>query len=590
MSGATLDPRTMKDWQIAEVAERTMKPFAQVGAELGLHEDELIPYGHYLGKVDYPRVFKRIRNLPQGKYIDVTAINPTPLGEGKTTTTIGLVQGLGKLGKRVVGAIRQPSGGPTFNIKGSAAGGGLAQCLPLTPFSIRLTGDIDSITNAHNLAMVALTSRMQHEANYDDDKLAKLGLKRLDVDPARVTIKWAIDFCAQALRNITIGKGGKMDGVEMESGFQITVSSEVMAILAMAKDLADLRRRMAKMVVAYSRQGREITTADLGVDGAMTAWMVDALNPNLLQTIEGQPVFVHAGPFANIAIGQSSIIADELGTRLGEYHVTESGFGADIGYEKFWNLKCRFSGLTPNAVVIVATVRALKMHGGGPAVKPGAKLDEAYTRENLPLLEKGCSNLLAHIETVKKSGVRPVVCLNGFYTDTAEEVRLVRRVAEAAGAYMAHSEHWLKGGEGARELAEAVVTAANEKNHFHFLYELDLPLRQRIERIAKEIYGAAGVSYSDEALAKAKEFEADPETARLGVCMVKTHLSLSHDPDVKGRPTGWTLPIRDILVYRGAGFVVPVAGAIKLMPGTASLPGFMNVDVDVETGRVRGLF
>jgi len=580
----------MKDWQIAEVAERTMKPFAQVGAELGLHEDELIPYGHYLGKVDYPRVFKRIRNLPQGKYIDVTAINPTPLGEGKTTTTIGLVQGLGKLGKRVVGAIRQPSGGPTFNIKGSAAGGGLAQCLPLTPFSIRLTGDIDSITNAHNLAMVALTSRMQHEANYDDDKLAKLGLKRLDVDPARVTIKWAIDFCAQALRNITIGKGGKMDGVEMESGFQITVSSEVMAILAMAKDLADLRRRMAKMVVAYSRQGREITTADLGVDGAMTAWMVDALNPNLLQTIEGQPVFVHAGPFANIAIGQSSIIADELGTRLGEYHVTESGFGADIGYEKFWNLKCRFSGLTPNAVVIVATVRALKMHGGGPAVKPGAKLDEAYTRENLPLLEKGCSNLLAHIETVKKSGVRPVVCLNGFYTDTAEEVRLVRRVAEAAGAYMAHSEHWLKGGEGARELAEAVVTAANEKNHFHFLYELDLPLRQRIERIAKEIYGAAGVSYSDEALAKAKEFEADPETARLGVCMVKTHLSLSHDPDVKGRPTGWTLPIRDILVYRGAGFVVPVAGAIKLMPGTASLPGFMNVDVDVETGRVRGLF
>jgi formate--tetrahydrofolate ligase len=580
----------MKDWQIAEVAERTMKPFAQVGAELGLKEDELIPYGRFLGKVDYPRVLKRIRHLPQGKYIDVTAINPTPLGEGKTTTTIGLVQGLGKLGKRVVGAIRQPSGGPTFNIKGSAAGGGLAQCLPLTPFSIRLTGDIDSITNAHNLAMVALTSRMQHEANYDDDKLAKLGLKRLDVDPGRVTIKWAIDFCAQALRNITIGKGGKMDGVEMESGFQITVSSEVMAILAMAKDLADLRRRMAKMVVAYSRQGREITTADLGVDGAMTAWMVDALNPNLLQTIEGQPVFVHAGPFANIAIGQSSIIADELGTRLGEYHITESGFGADIGYEKFWNLKCRFSGLTPNAVVIVATVRALKMHGGGPAVKPGAKLDEAYTRENLPLLEKGCSNLLAHIETVKKSGVRPVVCLNGFYTDTAEEVRLVRRVAEAAGAYMAHSEHWLKGGEGARELAEAVVTAANEKNNFHFLYELDLPLRQRIERIATEIYGAAGVSYSDEALAKAQAFEADPETARLGVCMVKTHLSLSHDPDIKGRPTGWILPIRDILVYRGAGFVVPVAGAIKLMPGTASQPGFMNVDVDVETGRVRGLF
>lgn len=590
MSELALDPRKFKDWQIAEVAERSMKTFAQVGAELGLKEDELIPYGHYLGKVDYPKVIERIRARPQGKYIDVTAINPTPLGEGKTTTTIGLVEGLGKLGKRVVGAIRQPSGGPTFNIKGSAAGGGLAQCLPLTPFSIRLTGDIDSITNAHNLAMVALTARMQHEANYDDAKLAQLGLKRLDIDPSRVTVKWAIDFCAQALRNITIGKGGKMDGVEMESGFQITVSSEVMAILAVAKDLADLRRRMAKMVVAYSRQGREITTADLGVDGAMTAWMVDALNPNLLQTIEGQPVFVHAGPFANIAIGQSSIIADELGTRLGEYHVTESGFGADIGYEKFWNLKCRFSGLTPNAVVIVATVRALKMHGGGPAVKPGAKLNEAYTRENLPLLEAGCANLLAHIATVKKSGVRPVVCLNGFYTDTPEEIRLVRRVAEAAGAYVAHSEHWLKGGEGARELAEAVVAAADEKNQFRFLYDLDLPLRRRIERIATEIYGASGVSYTDTARAKAEAFEADPESARLGVCMVKTHLSLSHDPDIKGRPTGWTLPIRDILVYRGAGFIVPVAGDIKLMPGTASQPGFMNVDVDVETGRVSGLF
>ncbi|OPZ08735.1 MAG: Formate--tetrahydrofolate ligase [candidate division BRC1 bacterium ADurb.BinA292] len=564
MSELALDPRKFKDWQIAEVAERSMKTFAQVGAELGLKEDELIPYGHYLGKVDYPKVIERIRARPQGKYIDVTAINPTPLGEGKTTTTIGLVEGLGKLGKRVVGAIRQPSGGPTFNIKGSAAGGGLAQCLPLTPFSIRLTGDIDSITNAHNLAMVALTARMQHEANYDDAKLAQLGLKRLDIDPSRVTVKWAIDFCAQALRNITIGKGGKMDGVEMESGFQITVSSEVMAILAVAKDLADLRRRMAKMVVAYSRQG--------------------------LQTIEGQPVFVHAGPFANIAIGQSSIIADELGTRLGEYHVTESGFGADIGYEKFWNLKCRFSGLTPNAVVIVATVRALKMHGGGPAVKPGAKLNEAYTRENLPLLEAGCANLLAHIETVKKSGVRPVVCLNGFYTDTPEEIRLVRRVAEAAGAYVAHSEHWLKGGEGARELAEAVVAAADEKNQFRFLYDLDLPLRRRIERIATEIYGASGVSYTDTARAKAEAFEADPESARLGVCMVKTHLSLSHDPDIKGRPTGWTLPIRDILVYRGAGFIVPVAGDIKLMPGTASQPGFMNVDVDVETGRVSGLF
>jgi formate--tetrahydrofolate ligase len=431
---------------------------------------------------------------------------------------------------------------------------------------------------------------MQHERNYDDVRLAKTGIRRLNVDPNRVTVKWCMDFCAQSLRNIVIGRGGKMDGFEMDSGFQISVGSEVMAILAVARDLKDLRQRLAKMVLAYDFDGREITTADLRVDGAMAAWLVEAINPTLLQTIEGQPVFVHAGPFANIAIGQSSIIADELGTRLSEYHVTESGFAADIGFEKFWNLKCRFSGLKPSAVVIVATIRALKMHGGGPAVKPGAKLDEAYTRENLGLLEKGCENLEAHIEIVKKSGVRPVVCINGFHTDTAAEVALVKRVAEARGAYAALSQHWLKGGEGARDLAEAVVAASNEKNNFKFLYDLDMPLRQRIEVIAKEIYGADGVSYTDVALEKAKQFEADPETARMGTCMVKTHLSLSHNPEVKGRPKGWILPIRDIMVYRGAGFVVPVAGDIKLMPGTASEPAFNNIDIDVETGRVKGLF
>jgi len=580
----------MKDWQIAEAAEENMKPFAKLAAEMGFKDNELIPMGRQIGKIDALRALARLHNAPKGKYIDVTAITPTPLGEGKTTTTIGLIEGLGKLGKRVCGAIRQPSGGPTFNIKGSAAGGGIAQCIPLAPLSIRLTGDIDSITNAHNLAMVALTSRMQHERNYDDARLAKIGLKRLDVDPQRVEIKWAIDFCAQALRNITIGKGGKMDGFEMESGFQITVSSEIMAILAVSRDLKDLRERMARMVVAYDKKGNTITTHDLEVDGAMTAWMVDAINPNLLQTIEGQPVFVHAGPFANIAIGQSSIIADELGTRLGEYHVTESGFAADIGFEKFWNLKCRFSGLKPNAVVIVATVRALKMHGGGPAVKPGLPLDEAYCRENLPLVEKGCENLIAHIETVKKSGVRPVVCINSFHTDTKAEVALIRKIAEQNGAFVAFSEHWLKGGAGAKELAEAVITACNEKNHFKFLYDLSMPLRQRIELIAKEVYGADGVSFTDTARAKAIAFEADPEIAKMGTCMVKTHLSLSHDPNIKGRPRGWTLPIRDILIYKGAGFVVPVAGDIKLMPGTSSSPAFRNLDVDVRTGRVRGLF
>ncbi|MEI6148130.1 MAG: formate--tetrahydrofolate ligase [bacterium] len=585
-----LDPTCMKDWQIADAARAGMKPFMTVGRELGLLDDELIPMGQRVGKVDFAKAMARLRGRPQGMYIDVTAITPTPLGEGKTTTTIGLVDGLAKIGKKVVGAIRQPSGGPTFNVKGSAAGGGLAQCLPLTELSLGLTGDIDAISNAHNLAMVALTARMQHEANHDDTKLAGSKMRRLNIDPARVQMKWVMDFCAQALRNVTIGKGGKMDGFEMDSGFQITVSSEVMAILAVAKDLRDFRQRIARIVVAHDTSGREITTKDLEVDGAMTAWMVRALNPNLLQTIEGQPVLVHAGPFANIAIGQSSVIADELGTRLSDYLVTESGFAADIGFEKFWNLKCRASGLKPNAVVIVATIRALKMHGGGPQVKPGLPLNEAYTQENLPLVEAGCQNLIAHIETVKKSGVTPVVCINHFYTDTENEISLVRKMAEQAGALCALSKHWLKGGEGAVELAEAVVAACERPNHFHYLYELETPLRDRIELIAKEIYGADGVTYTDAALAKIKLYEQDPTTKAMGTCMVKTHLSLSHNPDLKGRPKGWVLPISDVLIYRGAGFLVPVAGAIKLMPGTASSPSFRNIDVNVDTGDVTGLF
>lgn len=585
-----LDPTKMADWQLAEAAELNMKPVSELADEFGLKPEELIPYGRQLAKVDQAMVRKRLDGRPQGKYIDVTAITPTPLGEGKTTTTMGLVEGLGRLGKSVTGAIRQPSGGPTFNIKGSAAGGGLAQCIPLAPFSMGLTGDIDKITNAHNLAMVALTSRMQHERNYNDADLAKRRLKRLDIDPAKVHTKWIMDFCAQALRNITIGQGGKMDGYEMNSGFAISVSSELMAILAVSDSLADMRARISRMILATSRSGNPVTAEDLEVAGAMCAWMVDTLNPTLAQTMEGQPILVHAGPFANIAIGQSSIIADKIGTRLCDYHVTESGFGADIGYEKFWNLKCRFSGLKPNAVVIVATIRALKMHGGGPAVKPGLPLDEAYTKENLGLLEKGCENLLAHIETVRKSGVRPVVCINGFYTDTPAEVALVRRVAEEAGAFAAFSQHWLKGGEGAIELAEAVVAAAEEKNDFRFLYENTEPLRQRVEKIAREVYGADGVDFLPEAEAKLAELEKGDALSSLGVCMVKTHLSLSHDPALKGRPRGWRLPVRDLLVYNGAGFVVPVAGDIKLMPGTGSDPAFRRIDVDLDTSRIKGLF
>jgi len=590
MSLKGLDPTKMADWQIAEAVEKDMKSVFQLAEEMGLEKEELIPMGHTLGKIDFMKVLNRLKDRPNAKYIEVTAITPTPLGEGKTTTSMGLVPGLALRGKNVTGAIRQPSGGPTFNIKGSAAGGGLSQCIPLTAFSLGLTGDIDNVTNAHNLAMVAVTSRLQHEFNYDDETLAKKGLKRLNIDPRNVEMRWIMDFCAQALRDIIIGIGGKMDGFMMQSGFAISVSSEIMAILSVFKDLKDLRERIGRVVVAYDKQGKPITTTDLEVAGAMTAWMVKAMNPNLLQSLEGQPVLVHAGPFANIAVGQSSIVADEVCLKLSDYHVTESGFGADIGFEKFWNIKCRFSGLVPHCSVIVSTIRALKMHGGGPRVAPGQPLDQAYTSENLELLEKGIPNALVHIETVKKAGINPVVCINSFHTDTKDEIALLRKHCEAAGARVAVSEHWLKGGEGALELADAVIDASEDKSSFKLLYPDEMPLRQRIETIAKEVYGGGGVTYTPAAEEKAKRMEADPELSKLATCMVKTHLSLTHDPTIKGAPKGWTLPIRDILTYRGAGFVVPVAGDIRLMPGTASDPAFRRVDVDVNTGKVKGLF
>lgn len=585
-----LDPTKHADWEIAEAAEKKMKTVYQIAEELGLEKEELLPYGHYMGKLDFKRILSRLKGRPDAKYIDVTAITPTPLGEGKSTTTIGLTQGLGKRGKKVIAAIRQPSGGPTMNIKGSAAGGGLSQCIPLTPFSLGLTGDINAVMNAHNLAMVALTARMQHEFNYSDEQLAKRNLRRLNIDPRNVEMKWVIDFCAQALRDIIIGIGGKEDGFMMRSGFAIAVSSEVMAILSVATDLKDMRERMGKIVVAYDKKGNPITTEDLEVAGAMTAWMVEALNPNLIQTIEGQPVLVHAGPFANIAIGQSSIIADKVGLKLADYHVTESGFGADIGFEKFWNLKCRFSGLKPHAAVIVATIRALKCHGGAPIPVPGRPIPEEYKYENVEWVEKGTENLIHHINTVKKAGINPVVCINAFYTDTEAEIKTVKRLAEAAGARVAVSKHWQYGGEGALELADAVIDACNEPNDFKFLYDLSTPLRQRIELIAKEVYGADGVEYTPDALAKAKRMEEDPEIAKLGTCMVKTHLSLTDNPNLKGVPKGWKLHVRDILIYKGAGFVVPVAGTIKLMPGTGSDPAYRRIDVDVDTGRVKGLF
>lgn len=585
-----LDPTKMKDWQIAEAAEENLKSAKSLVDELGLKDDEWAPYGYVLAKIDVTKVLKRVGEGKKGKYIDVTAITPTALGEGKTTTTLGLVQGLGKLGKSVIGCIRQPSGGPTFNIKGSAAGGGLAQVVPLTSLSLGLTGDIDAITNANNLAMVALNARMQHERNHDDAWLAQRGLKRLDIDENKIQFRWAIDFCAQGLRNIDIGNGGPLDGYTCKSGFYITVASEVMAILAMSADLADLRKRLSKIIVAYSKSGAPVTTADLEVDGAMCALLVNAIKPTMMQSIEGQPMFVHAGPFANIAIGQNSVVADRLASALADYVVTESGFASDMGFEKFWNIKCRASGLKPAAVVLVATVRALKAHGGAPAVKAGLPLDPVYTTENLELLEKGCENLLAHIDIIRKSGVQPVVCLNAFYTDTPAERELVRKVAEGAGAKFAVSDHWLKGGEGAVELAKAVIEAADEPNDFHFLCDLNDSLTSRIEKQVKEVYGGDGVDFEPAALEKLKAFEANPETAHLPVCMAKTQYSLSHDPKLLGRPTGWRLPVKDVLIYQGAGLIVPVAGEIKLMPGTSASPAFRRVDVDVETGKVRGLF
>ena len=591
-----LDPTKMKDWEVAEAAEATLRPACDLLGELGIKEGEWDAYGRYLAKVDVTKVLRRLgggdasRAPKRAKYIDVTAITPTALGEGKTTTTLGLVEGLGLLGKMVIGCVRQPSGGPTFNIKGSAAGGGLAQVVPLTSLSLGLTGDIDAITNANNLAMVALNSRMQHERNHDDAWLAERGLKRLDIDPERIQFRWAMDFCAQGLRNIEIGKGGKLDGFNCQSGFYITVASEVMAILAMSADLKDLRERLSKIIVAYTKSGAPVTTRDLEVDGAMCALLVNAIKPTLMQSIEGQPVFVHAGPFANIAIGQNSVVADRLACALGDYVVTESGFASDMGYEKFWNIKCRCSGLKPDAVVLVATVRALKAHGGAPAVKAGLPLDPVYTTENLELLEKGCDNLLAHIDIIRRSGVQPVVCLNAFYTDTQAERELVRKMAEGAGATFAVSDHWLKGGAGARELAEAVIAACDAPNDFAFLCDLSESLASRIEKQVVEVYGGDGVDYEPEALKKLEMYQADPETARLPVCVAKTQYSLSHDPKLLGRPKGWRMPVKDILVYRGAGLLVPVAGEIKLMPGTSASPAYRRIDVDVETGKVRGLF
>jgi methylenetetrahydrofolate dehydrogenase (NADP+)/methenyltetrahydrofolate cyclohydrolase/formyltetrahydrofolate synthetase len=580
----------MKDWQISEAAEKKMPTPEEWREKMNLQKDELIPFGR-LGRLDFMKIAERMKDKPDGKYIEVTAITPTPLGEGKSTTSCGLMEGLGKRGMNVGGALRQPSGGPTMNIKGTAAGGGNALLIPMTEFSMGLTGDINNIMNAHNLAMVAMTARMQHERNYNDEQLKRLTkMRRLDIDPTRVEMGWIIDFCAQSLRNIIIGMGGRQDGYMMQSKFGIAVSSEIMAILAIVNDLADMRKRLDEITVAFDKKGNPVTTGDLEVGGAMMAFMVQSINPTLMCTAEYQPCLVHAGPFANIAVGQSSIIADRVGLKLFDYHVTESGFAADIGFEKFWNVKCRYSGLKPHVSVLTTTIRALKMHGGGPKVVAGLALPEEYTKENVGLVEKGVANMVHCIEVIRKSGMNPVVCINAFHTDTKDEIAMVRRHAEKAGARCALSTHWADGGDGALELADAVIDACKEKSKFKFLYPIEMKLRDRVAKIAKEVYGADGVSWTPDAQAKAKMLEADPKYDDYATMMVKTHLSLTHDPVKKGVPKGWTLPVRDVLIYSGAKFLCPVAGTITLMPGTSSNPAFRRIDVDVKTGKTKGLF
>jgi len=540
------DAVKMQDWQISEAAEKNMPMPDEWQEKLGLEKEEVLPMGR-LAKLDFLKIINRLKDKPDGKYIEVTAITPTPLGEGKSTTSVGLMEGMGKLGLNVGGCLRQPSGGPTMNIKGTAAGGGNSILIPMTEFSLGLTGDINDIMNAHNLAMVALTARMQHERNYNDEQLQRLtGMRRLNIDPTRVEMGWILDFCAQSLRNIVIGLGGRYDGFTMQSKFGIAVSSELMAILSVVRDLADLRKRLDEITLAFDKSGKAVTTGDLEVGGAMTAWMRNTINPTLMCTAEYQPCMVHAGPFANIAVGQSSIIADRIGLKMFDYHVTESGFGADIGFEKFWNVKCRYSGLKPHVSVLTTTIRALKMHGGGPKVVAGIPLDEAYTKENLELLEKGVSNMVHHINTIRKAGINPVVCINCFHTDTKDEIALVRKYAEEAKARCAVSTHWADGGDGAIEFAEAVKEACDEENEFKFLYPLETKLRDRVDIIAREVYGADGVDWLPEAEAKAKMLEGDSKYDEYATMMVKTHLSLSHDPALKGVPKGWRLPIRDV--------------------------------------------
>lgn len=618
------------DLEIAQAA--TPLPISQIAAEVGIHPDELEPYGHYKAKVRLS-VRDRLADQPSGNYVLVTAITPTPLGEGKTTTTVGLSQALGAhLGQKVFTCIRQPSQGPTFSIKGGAAGGGYSQVIPMEDFNLHLTGDIHAITAANNLLAAAIDTRIFHESAQSDKalfrrlcpaakdgsrffspvmfrRLEKLGIDktdpnqlteeeisrfvRLDIDPDTITWRRVVDLNDRMLRGITIGQGPAEGGQTRETGFDITVASEIMAILALTTSLADMRNRLGRIVVALDRQGKPVTADDVGVSGALAVLMKDAIQPTLMQTLEGTPAFVHAGPFANIAHGNSSIVADQIALKLvgaEGYVLTEAGFGADIGMEKFFDIKCRASGLVPNVVVLVATIRALKMHGGGPTVSAGKPLDPAYTEENLELLEAGCSNLMVHVRNARRYGVPVVVAVNRFHTDTDAEVEVVRRKALEAGAHDAvMSNHWTEGGLGSVALGRAVMEACAQPSDFRFLYPLEASIKQKIETIATLIYGADGVTFSEKAEEQIANYTRNGFD-KLPICMAKTHLSLSHDPDLKGAPTGFTVPVREIRASVGAGFLYPLLGSMSTMPGLPTRPVFYDVDIDPETGRVMGLF
>ena len=618
------------DIEIAQAAR--LEPIVQVAEKVGLGEDDLDLYGKYKAKINLD-VLDRVKDRPLGNYVDVTAITPTPLGEGKTTTTVGLSQALGAhLGKKVITVVRQPSMGPTFGIKGGAAGGGYSQIVPMEDFNLHLTGDIHAVTVAHDLLAAAIDARILHEYYQEDEKLfnsfcppdkegrrrfsltmlrrlMKLGIGktdpddltpderrrmfRLDIDPTSITWNRVIDVNDRFLRRVKIGLGPEELGLARETGYDISVASEIMAILALTTGLADMRERLGRMIIGTSRAGEPVTAEDLGAAGALTVLMKDAIMPNLMQTIENTPAVVHAGPFANIAHGNSSIIADQIALRLVEkdgYVVTESGFGADCGMEKFMNIKCRASGLVPSCVVIVATIRALKMHGGGPKVVAGKPLAAEYTDENLDLLGRGLPNMAAHIKNALKFGVPAVVAVNKFVSDTDAEIDMVRKAAIAAGAEDAvMADHWAEGGAGAVALAKAVMAACAKPGNFRFLYPLEWDIKKKIETIATEIYGADGVDYAPEAEAKIALY------TRLGfdklpICMAKTHLSLSHNPALKGVPKGFRVPVRDIKASVGAGFLYPLCGDMRTMPGLPTRPVFYDVDLDLKTGKVQGLF